>query len=501
MLRLARLGHSVKWGVVSTATTTLLQLALMAVMARLLLPADYGLVATAGVALRFLSNFAQMGVMQAMVQKPELGDGDIGAALRVSVTISMVFTIAALVASPLAQWFFDMPGLGWVVAALSLNFALGGVGNIATGILRRKLDFRTIALIEIGSYVIGYGLVGLPSAWAGAHAWALVAATLTQAALSAATGGFLTLRGVRLGHEPVQRRHFLSFGGRFALVGFLEFLSSSFDAVVVGKFFGPSSAGLYNRAQLLANLPADRPAGILTRALFPYLSALHSEREKQSIGVQLTLMLIGGYAFAASAGVAVAAPDIITVLLGSRWQSAAGLLRILALAVGPMFVTHVIGTTFDSLGLLRQKMAVQIGMLMTLALTMKLLYPQGLGGLALAVVIAESLRAALYLFLLHREFRFSARIWWTCACIALTNAVAVGAGTSLAFVLTPGEAPILLRLVIDMLGSAAGLLLVAIVSRPLFRELDAMQVARARIPWLDRYLGASLCKPTIGANQ
>jgi len=488
MSRLGRLGHSVKWGVISTATTTLLQLTLMAVMARLLLPADYGLVATAGIALRFLSNFAQMGVMQAVVQKPQLGEGDIGAALHVSVSISMIFTIVAVAAAPLAQWFFGMPGLGWVIAALSLNFALGGVGNIATGILRRKLDFRTLALIEIGSYVVGYGLVGLPAAWAGAHAWALVAATLVAALLGTTVGGIVTLRVVRLGHEKVQRHHFLSFGGRFALIGFLEFLSSSFDTVVIGKFLGPAAAGLYNRAQLLAQIPVDRPAAILTRALFPSLSALHSEREKQAVGVQLSLMLIGGYAFAASAGVAVAAPDIVAVLLGQRWQSSVPLLRILSLAVGPMFVTNVIGVTFDSLGLLRRKMAVQVGMLITLALSMLLLYPQGMTGIALAVLIAETFRATLYIWLLHREFRFCARDWWTCAAIAFTNAVTVGAATGLAFVLVPIEYPVSLRLVLDMLGSAGGLLLAAIILRPLLARQTAVRQLRGRIPLLDRFL-------------
>jgi O-antigen/teichoic acid export membrane protein len=329
----------------------------------------------------------------------------------------------------------------------------------------------------------------------------LVAATLTQATLSAAIGGIVTLRGVSIGHKAMQRRHFLSFGGRFALIGFFEFLTNSFDAVVVGKFLGPASAGLYNRAQLLANLPADRPAGILTRALFPFLSALHSEREKQAVGVQLSLILVGGYAFAVSAGVAVAAPDIVGVLLGQRWQSVAPLLRILSLAVGPMFVTHIVGTTFDSLGLLRQKLTVQVGMLVTLVIAVASLYSVGLAGIALAVVIAETIRATLYVWLLHREFRFSPRVWWTCTCIAITNAVAVGTGTSLAFLLAPGDVPILLRLVIDMLGAAAGLLAAAIVLRPLLGELEAVRVARARVPILDRYLSVRLRKPTIGANQ
>ena len=500
MSRIERLGQGVKWGALSTATTTVLQLLLMALMARLLLPADYGIVATAGVALRFLSYFAQMGVMQAVVQKPELEEGDIGAALHVSISISLAFTALAMLVAPVAQAFFGMPGLGWVVAALSLNFAFGGLGNVATGVLRRKLDFRTIAFIDIGSYAIGYGLVGLPAAWAGSHAWALVAATLVQSGLSTTLGSLAALRGVRTDHDRSQRRHFLARGGRFAVVGFLEFLTSSVDTVVVGKFLGSTSTGLYNRAQLLANLPVDRPAGVLTRALFPYLSALHSEREKQSIGVQLSLMLIGGYAFAASAAVAVAGPDIVTVLLGSRWQAATPLLRLLALAVGPMFVTHVIGTTFDSLGLLRQKMIVQAVMLATLALAVTLLFPWGLPGIALAVVIAELVRAALYVGLLQRQLRFPVRDWVVCSCIAATNFVAVGAGAAVALVLVPSQIPSPVRLAADLAGAGSGLLLSALILRPLLNRAAAVRLARTRIPWLDRFLGPTRGRPVGAAD-
>src|SRR3974390_2088534 len=220
MSRVRRLGSSVGWGAISTATTTLLQLGLVAVVAALLLPADYGLVATAGVALRFLQYFAQMGIVQSIIQKPQLDDGDIAAALHVSLRISAIAALAAVCAAPIAQWIFAMPGLGWVAAALSLNFLLGGVTNVATGLLRRRLDFRTIALAEIASYVVGYGAVGLPAALADAHAWALVAATLTQSTVVALALGWFALRGRDWLHDRRKRRHFVTQGGKFAIVGF-----------------------------------------------------------------------------------------------------------------------------------------------------------------------------------------------------------------------------------------------------------------------------------------
>jgi O-antigen/teichoic acid export membrane protein len=494
MSRVKRLGESVKWGIVSTAGTTLLQLALIAVMARLLAPADYGLVATAGVALRFLSYFAQMGISQAIIQKSNLDVGDVGAALRVSLLVSFGFTFVAAVAAPAAQWFFQMPGLGWIVAALSLNFALAGAGNVATGLMRRAQDFRSIAFIEIGSYVLGYGAVGLSAAWGGAHAWALVAATLTQSALATGMGCALALRGVDLRHTSHQRRHFISFGGRFAILGFLEFIGSSVDAIVIGRLLGPAAAGLYNRAQLLANLPADRPAGILNRALFPFLSALHSEREKQAIGVQLSLMLVGSYALAVSAGVAVAAPDIALALLGRQWGGAAPILRILALAVGPLFITQVVGTTFDSLGALRRKMVVQVGMLLALAIGVYAFFPAGLEGIALAVVLAETLRAAVYLAMLQREFKFPGRDWWVCLACGVCVPSCVAIGTWLASRVGGASMPTAVRLVLDVAGAGVGLLAAILVLRPLLGKAESIRELGRRVLLVERLVSGGLRK-------
>ncbi len=489
MSRVKRLGSSVVWGAVSTATTTLLQLGLLAVMARLLQPADYGLVATAGVALRFLQYFAQMGIVQSIIQKPELDDGDVAAALHVSLRISAIATLAALIAAPTAQWLFAMPGLAWVVAALSLNFLFGAVANVATGLLRRRLDFRAIALVEIASYALGYGAVGLPTALAHAHAWALVAAALTQSAVGTLALAYFALRGRDWWHDHRKRRHFVTQGGKFAIVGFLEFISSCFDAMVIGRFLGPAAAGVYNRAQMLANLPADRPAGILTRALFPFLSEMHAERDKQAISVQLSFMLVGGYAFAVSAGICIAAPDVVAVLLGPRWLGAIPVLSILALAVGPMFVTHVVGTTFDALGLLRRKLKVQVAMIVFLAIAFAVAFEFGVTGIAAAVVLAEWARAVVYVILLQREFRFAAAELRLFAAVALAGAGFVAAGSGLGVMLAPAGAPAIARLAIEAAFAAIGLAAALIALRPLLRRSRAVNAVQGRIRLLDRFLG------------
>jgi O-antigen/teichoic acid export membrane protein len=478
----------VKWGAISTLATGVLQLGLTALMARLLAPSDFGLVATANVALRFLSYFAQLGIAPALVQKSSLEQGDVGAAMTVSLTVSAVFAFAALILAPVAQWFFEMPMLGWVVAALAPNFVVAGFGTVSLGLLRRQMQFRALALVELASYVLGYAIIGIGLAWVGAGVWALVLATLSQATISALLAYACVRHPMQLRHSRHQRHHFMSFGGRYALIGFLEFFSLSFDAMVVGKLFGPAAAGLYNRASLLANLPVDKPTTVFTRALFPMLSSMGSERDKQSLGAQISVLTVGGYAFAVGVGVAVAAPDIVACLLGARWGDAAPVLRLLALAVGPSFISHVIGVTFESLGKLGLKMCVHAGTFVALVLLILALGRYGLVGIALSVAFTEVLRVVVYCVLLHREYRMPWSYWSSTGVVVTLAAGCAGAGVAVTVLSVPAQAPSAIRMAADVAGGAAGLALAMVLLRPLLARQAAMRYVRARIPLLDRFL-------------
>ena len=489
MSKLDKLANGVGWGTVSVATVTVLQLVFMAVMARLLDPAHFGLIAIANVSLRFFSYFAQMGIAPALIQKPTLEEGDVRAALALSLMISSIFCLLALCSAPLIGHYFEMIDLAAVTQVLALNFVILGFSSISTGLMQRNGAFREIAIIEIISYVVGYGLVGLIAANSGAGVWALVAAFMSQTVLSAILGYAVIRYPLGLRHTAVQRGHFLHYGGKYSVIGFIEFLSSNIDALLVGKLLGASSAGFYNRAALLANLPVQQPANVLTKVLFPIMSSIGNQHDKQSISLQLSTLLVGSYAFAVGAGIYAAAPDIVRVLLGNKWLEAIPLLQVLAWSVGPLYVSHVAGVTLDSMNQLSIKFKIQMSMLALMMILFALFAPSASAtSIAMVVVVAEWIRLVIMSLVLTRVLKISLQeTALIMACVAIITlcsmlpilAVFQGLDTAI---------PSFIRLGVEVLAGLVGFLAGLGLVRTLAARLPAIRFLAVRVPRFARLL-------------
>ena len=122
-------------------------------MARLLEPADFGMMAMAGVILRFGTYFAQMGVGSALIQKKEVSDEDVRASFTSAFSLGMLFTIAVCFCAPLATYIFDNEKIVPIIQVMALSFFITGLSTTAISLLRRNLAFRSLAVTEVFSYV------------------------------------------------------------------------------------------------------------------------------------------------------------------------------------------------------------------------------------------------------------------------------------------------------------------------------------------------------------
>jgi lipopolysaccharide exporter len=399
--------RGLNWTYLSTIVNSVLQIGFTAVLARLLDPAAFGLVAMAGIILRFGGYFAQMGVGSALIQRETLTDEDVRAAFTSSALLGLVFAGLTCVLAPLGLYIFDSPHVVPVIRAMGFSFLLTGLSTTALSMLKRRLNFRSLAIIEISSYVLGYGAVGILLALMGLGVWSLVVASLSQAGLVVVLAYLFVRHSVSPSlHLPTHKK-LISFGGRLSVISFLEFIGFNVDTLVIGRTWGASSLGIYTRSFALVNLPVQYIATAIPKVLFPSFSQVQKEPDRLRNAYYTGQMLVALVALPLSFAMIPAAKEIVLTLLGSQWVSGVIILQILAVLVPFNMGTILPGVVCDSTGRLNPKFFLQFAFVALVILLIGLVYRYGVQAIAMTVVVANIIRFLAYQVLMWRMISIS----------------------------------------------------------------------------------------------
>ncbi|MEX2527842.1 MAG: lipopolysaccharide biosynthesis protein [Gemmatimonadota bacterium] len=378
------------WSFGSTVVTTVIQLGHMVVMARLLTPADFGLVALATAFLRFGTYFAQMGVGPALVQRPTLSDREVRTAFTSSLLLGGLLSGVFVAAAPFANVVARDPDVVPVIQWLAFSMLINGMGTTASSLLRRDLHFRGLAGLEVGSYVVGYVGVGITLALLGHGVWSLVFASLAQAGLQAAAAYVLTRHRVRPLLAWDEIRGLYGYGAKFSGIQFIFVLRHALITAAVGRVAGVVTLGLFDRARLLVQLPFERVEAALTKVLFPAMSRVQNESRLLRRIYLLQLGLSTALFLPALAAMSVNADWLVAVLLGPQWSGAVPLVPWLAAAVGAMLLAHFARVLADAMGLMNQRLGVEVAQMLILVVGLALgSIRLGMLGLLIAIFIAE----------------------------------------------------------------------------------------------------------------
>jgi lipopolysaccharide exporter len=324
----SRAMQGMKWTAGSQAIGVVLQLGYAAVVSRALPASDFGVIAVAGVLLRFGSYIARAGLGPAIVQRPSLSDPELKGAHRLSLGLGGVFALLVVAAAPLARVVTDSEHIVPVVRVFALDFVIAGLLTAPTALLRRQLRFRALSVIEVASYIGGYLCVGLPLAVGGAGVWSLVAAPLTQSGLKAV----FSMRAARFPLVPRGRLReglpLLRFGAGVSLIGFVEFWSSNADTVGVSKAMSPAAVGQYARASSLMWLPTQQVGNVISTVLSASFARASRVRAIDAYlhGQAVMTIVLGGL----TVMLAESGPHIFRPLLGPNWTQAAAVSPFLA---------------------------------------------------------------------------------------------------------------------------------------------------------------------------
>jgi PST family polysaccharide transporter len=301
------------------------------ILARLLTPADYGLIGMVLVVVNFAAMFKDAGLSMATVQKDTITREQISTLFWINVLISMGLGLCVLVGSPVVSWFYDKPELTAVTATLSFSFIISGLSIQHEALLRRHMRFDSLAIVQIASQTLTL-IVTIISALNGLRYWALILGALTTA-LSTVILTFYFCPWIpgRM-RKSTGVRDMLKFGSHLTGFNFINYFSRNADFILIGRFISPEALGLYSKAYQLFMMPISQIRGPITNVAMPVLSTLQDQPHKYLRYYQTIIDIIATLSVPLTIYCVLEADFIINLLLGPQWIGAVTVFRILAIA-------------------------------------------------------------------------------------------------------------------------------------------------------------------------
>ena len=308
--------------VLSQATKMAIQLGSQIILARLLFPAEFGLLAMAYPVLAFVQVFNDIGLGQAIIQRPTLVPAQVSALFWVNLAISCVLACAVALLSPVASWVYGEPQLVGILLALSVTLPIAAASISPAALLARQMRFGVMARNEVIAMMAGASTAIL-CAWSGLSYWSLV---IGQFANVVTTNILVWLSSSWRPTAPVFNTavwNDVKFGGNLTLSNLATFVTTMGANVVVGLTTGKVSLGLYDRSYNLVVRPIGQMMAPLSRVAVPLLSRLaHQDDEYRTTYLQIfriaVLLVVPGMLVCIAN-----APALIDILLGARWREAA----------------------------------------------------------------------------------------------------------------------------------------------------------------------------------
>jgi O-antigen/teichoic acid export membrane protein len=346
---------SLLWQYTSVFTQALLQILVLAILARLLSPEDFGLLGIAMIFVGFAAIFSQLGVGPAIIQRSEITPTHIRVGFTLSILLSVVLCLLLWAFTPITARFFQNDRLTEILPVISLNFFFAGFGVVAGSLLRRNLLFHKLMWVDVGSYLFGYALIGITLAQLGYGVWALVAATLSQSLLKSILLFISQPHPITPSISRQEFRDLIHFGGGFTLARVLNYSANQGDYLIVGRFLGPELLGLYTRAYQLMMLPGKYFGEVLNTVMFPVMATIQNKRPQLAKTYLTGIAMVSLVCLPISVLMVTVAPEIVQVILGSKWLDVIIPFQILAIGILPRVSYKLDDTLAKALGVMYRR--------------------------------------------------------------------------------------------------------------------------------------------------
>lgn len=318
--------------------TQLITFAVSVILARLLLPSDFGTIAMFTVVMSIASVLVDGGMSSSLIRSAEVDDRDLSTVFWFNLGVAVVMYIIIFVSAPWIAGFYKVEILTPVIRVYSVSLIIKSSTAVQSTRFVKAMDFRTLFKIQLPSLIIG-ALSGVVMAFSGFGIWTLVFYPLIQAAVGGIQLWFYSKWKPLLIFDRAKFKQHFSFGYKMTLSGLLETVFNNIYTILIGKYFSSAQLGYYNRADNLKQLPVSNLSTALNKVTFPLFAKLNDNdvklKEVYQKLMKLVIFIIAPVLFL----MMVVAEPLIRFLLTDKWLPAVPYLQVLVLS-GILFPIH-----------------------------------------------------------------------------------------------------------------------------------------------------------------
>lgn len=305
-----------------------LSLAGTAILARLLLPADFGLVGMAIVVTGLLALVNELGLAEAIIQRQQLEDRHLSTVFWVNIIFSSMLTLLTFLVAPLAAQFFNQPDLQPILKLLSVGFVLGSFGTVHRAIFTRQMKFHMITFVRMVTNVVRV-FTTVILALIGFGVWSLVWGSLVGTMVDSCMMWLLSQWRPALILDKQGLRELLSFSLNLLGANLIGYFGINITDIITGKYLGAATLGLYTVAANVPNTVRVRLVSSIPDVIFPAFSSIQDNDERMRRGYEKVAKYISLIVFPCLTGLCILTPEFVLIVYGPNWLDAVLPMRIL----------------------------------------------------------------------------------------------------------------------------------------------------------------------------
>ncbi|WP_425908310.1 lipopolysaccharide biosynthesis protein [Nitrobacter sp. TKz-YC02] len=390
-----------------------LRIASLVIMARLLEPKDFGLIAMVTAVTGFYGLFTSAGLSAATIQAPTVSNEQLSTLFWINIAVGTVLAFLCVLTAPLIVRFYHEPRLFWVTVAVAIGFIINAATVQHSALLQRQLRYVTLAVIETLSQLVSF-TVGTVMALKGFGYWTLVGSAIATPACFIICLWTVTQWTPDLPRRNVRIGAMLRFGGTLTLNSVVVYIAYNLEKVLLGRFWGANVLGIYGRAYQLINVPTDNLNSAVGGVTFSALSRLQNDPARFKSYFLKAYALVNSLTLPITLFSTLFGDLVISVCLGPKWMEAVPIFRLLAPTVMVFGIINPLGWLLLALGLYGRSFQIAL-VIAPLVITAYLIgLPYGPTGVALAYSSALVLWLVPHiLWCTYRTVIFPRDLLWT----------------------------------------------------------------------------------------